>query len=134
MASLIRWVYYAPNTYKQLKVAEYTKARKPLPAGLDPFAALTLTKLLFKFDRHVCGLFTRAEFLQRVSLPVLLLKFVLLPAPLLLLPGSLGRQCFGRALLHLALADVLTNLHAFVTIVTNHCGNDLYRPGERTPP
>jgi hypothetical protein len=38
------------------------------------------------------------------------------------------------ALLHLALADVLTNLHAFVTIVTNHCGNDLYRPGERTPP
>ena len=93
MASLIRWVYYAPNTYKQLKVAEYTKARKPLPAGLDPLAALTLTKLMFKFDRHVCGLFTRAEFLQRVSLPVLLLKFVLLPAPLLLLPGSLGRQC-----------------------------------------
>ena len=35
---------------------------------------------------------------------------------------------------HLALADVLTNLHSFVTIVTNHCGDDLYRFETSCPP
>ena len=65
---------------------------------------------------------------------MLLLRFVLLPAPLLLLPGGLGGASFGRALAHLALADVLTNLHSFVTIVTNHCGDDLYRFETSCPP
>jgi len=55
------------------------------------------------------------------------LRFVLLPAPLLLLPGTLGSTCFRNALLHLLIADVLSNLHAFLTIVTNHAGSDLYR-------
>jgi hypothetical protein len=47
-------------------------------------------------------------------------------APLLLVPG-VGPELFGRAVLHLGLADVLTNLHGFLTIVTNHAGADLYR-------
>merc|ERR1712086_213928 len=34
---------------------------------------------------------------------------------------------FQRAVTHLILADLLTNFHAFVTIVTNHAGKDLYR-------
>ena len=29
--------------------------------------------------------------------------------------------------MNLALADVLSNLHAFLAIATNHCGDDLYR-------
>lgn len=47
-------------------------------------------------------------------------------APLLLVPGA-GPELFGRAVFHLFLADVLTNLHGFLTIVTNHAGSDLYR-------
>jgi fatty acid desaturase len=52
-------------------------------------------------------------------------RFVLLPAPLLLIPG-VGPQLFGHALLNLIWADLLTNIHGFFTIVTNHAGNDVY--------
>ena len=127
MAAVWKWVYYAPNTFKQLKLHEWAKEKRPLPAGLDPHEALTISKLLFKSSTHVRGLFSPVHFLMRVFAPVILCRFVMLPSPLLLLPGTFGQACFGRALAHLVLADVLTNLHAFATIVTNHAGKDLYR-------
>lgn len=121
-------VYYAPNTYKQLKVAEHVKATGSLPQtpGFDPLEALTLGKLMRSSELRG-GLFTPLEFFSRVLLPVVALRFLLLPAPLLLLPGGIGVPCFVHAVCNLALADVLTNMHAFLTIVTNHAGKDLYR-------
>ena len=128
MSGIWKWVYYAPNTYKQLKIAEHTKATGAPPdaPGFDPLEALTLGKLLRRAELRG-GLFTPVEFFSRVLMPVALLRFVLLPAPLLLLPGGLGTACFVHAVVNLLFADVLTNMHAFLTIVTNHAGSDLYR-------
>ena len=134
MSGIWKWVYYAPNTYKQLKLAEHTRATGSPPdsPGFDPLEALTLGKLVRRADLRG-GLFTPTEFLCRVLLPVALLRFVLLPAPLLLLPllppmrQGLGVAYFVHAVVNLVLADVLSNMHAFATIVTNHAGSDLYR-------
>ena len=43
-------------------------------------------------------------------------------APLLLV----NPLFFRRAVVNLLLADVMSNLHSFVIIATNHCGDDLY--------
>jgi len=126
MSGIWKWVYYAPNTYKQLRLAEHVKRHGAPPDDFDPHAALTLGKLLLRPSLRG-GLFGPAEFLLQVFAPVLLLRFVLLPAPLLALPGGLGAVAFGHALVNLVLADVLSNMHAFLTIVTNHAGSDLYR-------
>ena len=48
--------------------------------------------------------------------PYLLLRFFALPAPLLLLPG--GSLFYKYALVNLALADVLSNIHSFIIIAT----------------
>ena len=127
MAAVWKWVYYAPNTYKQLKLSEYQREHDGAsPTGLDPHAALTLGKLVLR-PKLRGGLFTATDFLGRVMLPVLVLRFMLLPAPLLLLPGGLGAKCYANALANLVVADLVTNLHSFLTIVTNHAGDDLYR-------
>ena len=36
----------------------------------------------------------------------------------LLLPGALGPACFGHAVANLLLADLLSNIHSFLTIVS----------------
>ena len=94
---------------------------------------LHLGKLLLRPQKRG-GLFSPAEFLCTVFLPVVLLRFVLLPSPLLLLPGGLGAACFHNAVVNLIAADLLSNVHAFMTIVTNHAGSDLYRFGTPCAP
>ena len=128
MSTIWKWVYYAPNTYKQLKISEYTKenGKPPESEGFDLDESLTLGKLLLRPQKRG-GLFSPGEFLCTVFLPVILLRFLLLPAPLLLLPGGLGATCFHNAVMNLIFADLFSNVHAFMTIVTNHAGSDLYR-------
>lgn len=125
MAGVWKWAYYAPNTYKQLKVQECARDGKSLPEGFDPNAALTVVGALLLPEKRG-GLFSPAEFLGRVLLPVVALRFAALSLPLLLVP-HVGATLAARAALHLAAADVLTNILGFLTIVTNHCGADLYR-------
>jgi fatty acid desaturase len=60
--------------------------------------------------------------------PYLAFYFVALPA--LALP--LGRWAVFSVLINLVLAEFVTNAHAFVTIVPNHAGPDLYRFEGRT--
>ena len=130
MAAIWKWAYYSPNTYKQMKISEHGG---DLPRGIDPHKALTLGGVLFR-PSEFRGLFTRADFFGRCLLPMLATRFLLLPAPLLLLPGVVGTACYGHAVANLVLADVLSNYHAFLTIVTNHAGDDLYRFETRCQP
>merc|ERR1719235_1655766 len=58
--------------------------------------------------------------------PYLLIRFALLPAPLLLVPG-VGRALYATAVANLALSDALSNIHSFIIIATNHCGDDMYK-------
>ena len=122
-----KWFYYAPNTYKELKIAEMKKEGEELPAGFDPDKAANVLSL-FKPDEEGEALrqvVNPKEFFSKVLTPFFFLRFVALPAPLLAIPG-VGPTLFGHAVANLVLADLLTNIHAFTTIVTNHAGEDLY--------
>ena len=48
--------------------------------------------------------------------------------------AALATLWYQRAVVNLALADVATNVHAFVTIATNHAGRDLYQFGSSCAP
>uniref|UniRef100_A0A7S4S721 Fatty acid desaturase domain-containing protein n=1 Tax=Alexandrium monilatum TaxID=311494 RepID=A0A7S4S721_9DINO len=117
---LWKWAYYAPNTYKEMKVAELRRQGKPLPDGFDPQAPLTLSNLAAGKGK---GIFSVWEFVRRVIGPYFLARFFLLPLPLALVNPAF----FASAVVNLALADVLSNIHGFIVIVTNHAGSDLYR-------
>ena len=38
-----------------------------------------------------------------------------------------GSEWYKNAIINAVLADFLTNFHGFLTLVTNHAGDDLYR-------
>lgn len=124
-----KWYYYAPNTYKELKAAEYLKANGgTYPDGFDKQEALSLRGLLAPktdSERAVRQIFSPVEFMSKVLAPFFLGRFVLLPMPLLAVPG-IGPTLYGHAVVNLIAADLLSNIHAFCTIVTNHAGEDMY--------
>ena len=68
--------------------------------------------------------FSSFEFFLRVLGPYFTRQFILFPA---LFGAALGWTAFSNALISLLLAEVLTNIHSFIVIVTNHAGDDLYR-------
>merc|ERR1711871_1725631 len=88
-----KWFYYAPNTYKELKIQQMRRAGKTFP-----------------------------EFFGKVVGPYLLGHFFLLPLPMLFF----GQTAYMNSVFNLLLADVVTNIHAFIVIATNHAGKDLY--------
>jgi fatty acid desaturase len=68
------------------------------------------------------------EFFTVVVGPYLLLHFFVLPMPLIFVGQYLGNDdMYMNAVKNLFLADILTNLHGFVAVVTNHAGDDMYR-------
>jgi hypothetical protein len=118
-----RWSYYASNTYKELKLSE-TKAEN-LPKDIRPTDCITLTSMLGPSndnERAMVKFLNPGKFALEVMGPFFLLRFVLLPLPLLAISPTL----FMNAIINLALAEVLTNIHSFMTVVTNHAGEDLY--------
>jgi fatty acid desaturase len=50
-----------------------------------------------------------------------------------LIPG-VGQTLFAHAIINLILAEMLTNIHGFATIVTNHAGSDLYKFRDEVQP
>lgn len=133
-----KWFYYAPNTYKELQLTEkFYKKDIPLPDGYDPLQALTLRDIYFpETEAHKVSQETivkPADFLSKVLFPFLLTRFVLLPAPLLLIPG-VGPMLFSHAIGNLVLAELLSNVHSFATVVTNHAGSDLYKFDDEVRP
>lgn len=112
LASTWKASYYAPNTLHQLQNDRRRRSGKdPAPGG---FLAL--------FDPRTPE---GREFWKRSILPYGLLRFVLMPA--LFLP--LGLFAALSVLLCSVMAEVMTNIHAFMVIGPNHTGDDLYRFG-----
>jgi len=131
-----KWFYYAPNTFKELQIAKFKSAGKALPAEAKPEDAVTLGTLFSpksEAEKAMGDVVDPLGFVTKVLAPFLLTRFVLLPAPLLLVPG-LGATLFGHAVVNLVLAELLTNVHGFITIVTNHAGNDLYKFDDEVKP
>jgi fatty acid desaturase len=116
-----KWFYYAPNTYKCLKFAEMRRQRKITKQMQDTIHQSVTVKGLLQGYHPWLSL---SEFLVRVVGPMMLYNFVILPLPVYYLFGA---QCYKYALINLVLTDILTNMHSFLAIVTNHAGDDLYR-------
>jgi len=128
LAPIWKWFYYAPNTFKELQVAKWRSEGRDLPKDFAPEDAVTIrTMLLPKSSAEISGqeVVNPTEFFSKVLAPFFVSRFMLLPAPLLLVPG-VGPTLFGHAIVNLVLAELLTNIHGFITIVTNHAGDDLY--------
>ena len=125
-----KWYYYAPNTYKELKLAALRRAGKPLPEGFNGSKPCVIEHFLYSQEQYP-RIFTFKEFATRVIGPYFVGHFVVLPLVISAMADALGlatfRVAFARACVNLFLAELLTNFHAFATIATNHCGSDLYR-------
>lgn len=122
-----KWFYYSPNTYKELKLAKMRREGKKLPEGVIPEDAVTLRVLLMG-EQHFYSLW---EWVSVVVGPYFLFHFVLTPLPWYalgeFLDGYTGMQMYTTAVINLALADMLTNFHGFLCVVTNHAGHDMYK-------
>mmetsp|Transcript_28479 Transcript_28479/g.32689 ORF Transcript_28479/g.32689 Transcript_28479/m.32689 type:complete len:540 (+) Transcript_28479:145-1764(+) len=131
-----KWFYYAPNTYKELQLVKMKSEKKDIPKDFNPEEAATLKSLFFpttESEMAMNEVIQPFTFLKTVLAPFFLTRFVLLPAPLLFIP-NIGGVLFFNAILNLVLADLFTNVHGFVTIVTNHAGNDLYKFDDEVKP
>ncbi|MEM7152973.1 MAG: fatty acid desaturase [Myxococcota bacterium] len=118
MAMSWKFVYYAPSTLEALERAERRRAGDAtVDAGRELEERWSQGGLRSFIPRVTARLWLRSWG------PYLLLYFVLLP--LLFLP--LGAWAAMSVLLNSLLAELVTNVHAFVTIVPNHAGKDLYR-------
>lgn len=136
-ASAITWkfLYYAPNTYKELKLAKLRKEGKPVPEGVSPEKPAGIFTATFGTN----GFYSGFEFWSIVVGPYLLFHFILTPALYYLvgefmmnhqeaLEWSLdGKTMFWNAVTNLVWAELLTNLHSFCIVTTNHAGDDMYR-------
>ncbi len=133
VASTWKFLYYAPNTVRELHRARRSRAGQP-----DPLSAEESARLLFDL-RDPRG---RAMVLALIDPrtpegwtlwtrcwgPYALLRFGVIPA--LFLP--LGTWAWASVLINSLLAEWMTNVHAFVTITPNHTGDDLPRFTDRS--
>jgi len=123
-ATTWKWFYYSPNTYKELKLAKWRREGRKIPEGVVPSDAVTIKTLL----TTTIPFYTLSEFVTVVVGPYFLLHFFVLPLPLLFIGQYLGREdMYVNAVKNLFYAELLTNLHGFVAVVTNHAGDDMYR-------
>jgi hypothetical protein len=120
-----KWLYYAPNTYKELKTNEWIKSGRELPKDFDPKQAVTVMSMLDPSRKGAREVVKPLDLFFNVMGPMLFGRFVLVPSLLALVPG-VGPSLAAHALANLLLAELLTNIHAFITIVTNHAGEDMY--------
>ena len=81
----------------------------------------TLYDHIFNNKSWVNGLFTK------VLGPYFIYMFCIIPMMWYIINSYMGWDIMENVFINLLLAELLTNLHSFIVIVTNHCGEDLYR-------
>ncbi len=101
--------YYSPNALKELRNA---RARKNGETATDTFISREAWSL---FSAHGRELWFGS------LLPYVAFRFVFIPA--LFFP--LGQQAMLYVLINSVLAEIFTNLHAFLVIAPNHAGDDV---------
>jgi fatty acid desaturase len=105
-------VYYGPNTLR-LQLNAVARRHEPSAAGVPPGDPCVCNPL-HPYGRQVW---------LRCWLPYAAWRFGVAPA--LFLP--LGGWAWLSVLLNVLLAEAMTNFHAFLMIIPNHAGDDLYR-------
>ncbi|MEL6343793.1 MAG: fatty acid desaturase [Myxococcota bacterium] len=111
MASAWKWIYYAPNTLQELRAAKDRAA-----GGTGARHRLSDWRTWSPTTQEGRSLWLRA------FLPYALIRFALAPGMF----APLGPLAVASAATNSLLAELLTNLHTFVIITTNHVGDDVY--------
>merc|ERR1711967_12730 len=106
MACVWKWFYYAPNTYKQLKIQELKRAGKEVPSDVDPHSAFALPTF-FEKEASQLGYVRRLHAACRRAVHCALLHAAP-PAPLLL-PGLLHERAAQHAARRRALQPALVH-------------------------
>lgn len=125
--------YYAPNTLWVLQQVRKRKACRPENSEITP-KGNPGEKIKSIMESVSTSTYPGAALLLPVSrsglefwaicvLPYGLIRFGLIP--LMFLP--LGYFAWLSVFINSILAEIITNIHTFVIIVPNHCGEDLYR-------
>ena len=119
-----KWYYYAPNTYKELKLARWRKAGKKIPEGVIPSDAVTVRSLLFGGTLStLCR-----NFLQSLLGPISSSIFSCSNCHSWQLVNTWAQDMACTSLRwRTFFLWLLTNVHAFIAIATNHAGEDMYR-------
>ena len=132
LALIWKWFYYAPNTMKEMyarREREATKAgedfENPFKTGELPSTLVTVVGGAFK------GQFGALIETIKCFAPYAAFQFAALPA---LGYAVGGAKMATGVLLTSILADVITNVHSFIIIATNHVGDDIYRFESETKP
>jgi fatty acid desaturase len=119
-----KWFYYSPNTYKELKLAKFRREGKKVPDGVNPSDAVTIRSFL----SGGTPFYSFWELITVVLGPYVVLHFLVLPLPYLFIGQYLNMDdMYMTAVKNLMLAELLTNAHGFLAVVTNHAGDDMYR-------
>ena len=119
LASIWKWLYYAPNT---IEILERAEARRRQEMTKEESQAKLDSRWSERGFWSILPNSTTSVWL-RCWLPYFAFRFVFLPV--LFLP--LGHWAMFSVLINSVLAELLTNLHAFATIVPSHAADDLYR-------
>jgi len=122
LAAMWKWYYYAPNTYKQLKIQQMRK-EGVVVSDEEAHAPFTLPVALLDVQEAKKFNTGPIDFMRRVMGPYLLLRFFTLPLPVALISPA----AYWIAVTNLLIADVVSNIHSFIIIATNHCGVDMYK-------
>jgi hypothetical protein len=133
LSTIWKWFYYAPNTYKELRINEILKGQEgnnignnnkqqeKLPENFDREQAATIVSLLDPSNTELRKVVKPHKLFLEVLGPMFIARYVAIPSLLYLIPGVFGGLTIAtHALFNLLAAELLTNVHAFVTIVTNH--------------
>ncbi len=115
MASSWKFLYYAPSTLTELRASQAKKT------GEIQTVSRADTWNPFKPAGR--------ELWARCLLPYSLIRFALIPLlffPLGAMTAIGGMVAVTNVLINSLLAEIITNLHTFLVIGTNHVGDDLY--------
>jgi fatty acid desaturase len=119
LASVWKFAYYAPQTLH----ARLSKEMEKKEEGSSQ-------KLGRAFDFAFMQPFSSSGWLlwTQCFLPYIAINFVAIPGVFFVL---LGHDAARNVLINMLIAEVMTNLHSFAAIVTNHAGDDLHRYSEK---
>ncbi len=118
-----KFVYYASSSLDALARAEARREGHRGESAEEALAARWSKRRLMSFLPN----WSKRLWLRCLA-PYMLVYFALVPA----LYAPLGLWAVSSVLINTILAEALTNAHAFLTIVPNHVGDDIYRFEGRT--